>query len=128
MLCDKTLTIAYIIIDALDECVEGLEKLLNFILRNTFELPRVKWIVSSRNHVEQRLDITGMTLSLELTQNAEQVAHAVDVYIALKALELWLVQDYGVYTHLLLLLSGDKERTTTLIRRGQVTLRLQIRR
>ncbi|RYP25502.1 hypothetical protein DL767_008365 [Monosporascus sp. MG133] len=67
MLRYLSLSRVYIVIDALDECVAGLEMLLNFIFRNISESPRVKWIVSSRNHVERRLDNSGMTLSFELT-------------------------------------------------------------
>ncbi|RYP43341.1 hypothetical protein DL768_009975 [Monosporascus sp. mg162] len=88
MLRHSSLSRVYIVIDALDECVAGMEMLLNFILRNTSESPRVKWIVSSRNHVEQRLDNSGITLSLELTQNAKQVADAVNAYIDFKISEL----------------------------------------
>ncbi|KAF3155491.1 hypothetical protein TWF569_008862 [Orbilia oligospora] len=41
----------YLIIDALDECVSDLEKLLNLILKfvSTSSSPQIKWIVSSQN-------------------------------------------------------------------------------
>jgi hypothetical protein len=49
ILQDPGLNTTYLIIDALDECVAGLPKLLDFIVRKSSESPRVKWIVSSRN-------------------------------------------------------------------------------
>ena len=39
----------FIVIDALDECVTDLPKLLDFIAQKSSVSPRVKWIVSSRN-------------------------------------------------------------------------------
>jgi hypothetical protein len=84
MLQDPTVTKAYIIIDALDECETGLQQLLD-VVRNASASPRVKWIVSSRNkkEIEQQLslDDSRTRLSLELKHNAEHVSHAVDLYI-----------------------------------------------
>ena len=97
MLCDVSLSRAYIVIDALDECGTDLQQLLEFIVRNTSTSPRVKWVVSSRNRpeIEQqlRLDHSGMKLSLELTQNAEQVARAVNAYIDFKISKIQSLQD-----------------------------------
>lgn len=52
VLRDPRLTTAYLIIDALDKCVTGLPKLLDFIAKQSFASSRVKWIVSSRNYLE----------------------------------------------------------------------------
>ncbi|RYP45027.1 hypothetical protein DL768_008577 [Monosporascus sp. mg162] len=103
MLRDASLSRAYIVIDALDECGMGdehgtdLPRLLKFIVQNSSVSPRVKWIVSSRNRpdIEQqlKLDNSGMKLSLELTQNAEQVAHAVNTYIDFKISNLPSLDD-----------------------------------
>ncbi|KAI1088095.1 hypothetical protein F5B19DRAFT_499345 [Rostrohypoxylon terebratum] len=49
MLCDTSLSGVYIIINALDECMEGLPGLLKFIVDHSFSLPRVKWAISSCN-------------------------------------------------------------------------------
>jgi hypothetical protein len=49
VLRDATLSTTYLIIDALDECVTGLPKLLNFIVKQSSASSRVKWIVASRN-------------------------------------------------------------------------------
>ncbi|KAF5844173.1 hypothetical protein GGP41_002253 [Bipolaris sorokiniana] len=85
ILQDPSLKTTYLIIDALDECVMDLPKLLDFIAQKSSISPRVKWIVASRNEafIEQRLqlDDSGTRLSLELKQNATQVSRAVDAYI-----------------------------------------------
>ncbi|KAF2195025.1 hypothetical protein K469DRAFT_2455 [Zopfia rhizophila CBS 207.26] len=83
ILQDPSLNSTYFIIDALDECVTDLLKLLDFIVHRSSS--HGKWIVSSRNeaHIEQRLrlDDSGTRLSLELKENAMQVSRAVDAYI-----------------------------------------------
>ena len=85
ILQDPSLKTTYLIIDALDECVMDLPKLLDFIAQKSSISPRVKLIVASRNEafIEQRLqlDDSGTRLSLELKQNATQVSRAVDAYI-----------------------------------------------
>jgi hypothetical protein len=92
ILQDPSLNITYLIVDALDECVAGLPKLLDFIVQKSCLSTRVKWIVSSRNeaYIEQRLqpDDSGIRLSLELKENAAQVSRAVDAYIDRCLLEL----------------------------------------
>jgi hypothetical protein len=54
VLKDPSLNPTYLIIDALDECVTDLPKLLHFIAHQSSASSRVKWIVSSRNwpHIE----------------------------------------------------------------------------
>jgi hypothetical protein len=85
MVQDEDLKISCLVVDALDECAIDLPKLLELIVRTAASSSRVKWLVSSRNegHIEQKLKSVGDTarLSLELKQNAEQVARAVDAYI-----------------------------------------------
>ncbi|KAF2174469.1 hypothetical protein K469DRAFT_708943 [Zopfia rhizophila CBS 207.26] len=85
ILQDPNLNRTYLIVDALDECVKDLPKLLKFIVQQSSISPRVKWIASSRNeaHIEQRLqlDDSGIRLSLELKENAAQVSRAVNAYI-----------------------------------------------
>jgi hypothetical protein len=85
MMQDADLKITCLIVDALDECVVGLPQLLDLIVRTAASPYCVKWLVSSRNegHIEQKLKSVGdeAKLSLELKQNAEQVARAVDAYI-----------------------------------------------
>ncbi|MCJ1292891.1 hypothetical protein MMC34_004444 [Xylographa carneopallida] len=97
ILQDPSLKRTCLIIDALDECVIDLPKLLDFIVRKSCVSPHVKWIVSSRNdtNIERRLrlDDFGTRLSLELKENAEQVSHAVNVYIDHCASQLPEIQD-----------------------------------
>ncbi|UPX19766.1 uncharacterized protein EKO05_0010017 [Ascochyta rabiei] len=82
---DEDLKSSCLVVDALDECAIDLPKLLELIVRTAASSSRVKWLVSSRNegHIKQKLRSVGDTakLSLELKQNAEQVARAVDAYI-----------------------------------------------
>lgn len=58
ILQDPSLKCTYLIIDALDECVIDLPKLLHFIVQISSKLTYVKWIVSSRNwpSIEKGLD------------------------------------------------------------------------
>ena len=60
-------------------------------------LPRVKWLVSSRNLplIEQRLrvDPARTRLSLEIQQNTEQVARIVGTYIDARVSSLPYIQD-----------------------------------
>ncbi|KAF2205561.1 NACHT-domain-containing protein [Delitschia confertaspora ATCC 74209] len=85
ILQDPSLNNTYLIIDALDECVTDLPKLLHFIEQKSSIYPRVKWIISSRNesNIERRLslDKSGTRLSLERKGNAEKVSRAVNTYI-----------------------------------------------
>lgn len=111
VLQDPALKRAYLVIDALDECVTDLPKLLDFIVQKSSTSPRVKWIVSSRNwlNIEERLQQAGQSqtiperrlphaylqsvLSLELQANAESVSRAVNSYIDYKILQIKSLQD-----------------------------------
>ncbi|KAI9778784.1 MAG: hypothetical protein M1839_007874 [Geoglossum umbratile] len=96
ILKDPSLNSTYLIVDALDECVADLQKLLDFIVQKSPLSSHVKWIVSSRNdaYIEQRLQLndSGTMLSLELKENATQVSRAVDAYIGHCLLELTEIQ------------------------------------
>lgn len=96
MLRDPTLAMAYIIIDALDECETGLQQLLKLVIENT-SASHVKWIVSSRNRydIEQqlKLEYSQTNLSLQLEANTEYVSHAVGVYIDDRVSHLKSLQD-----------------------------------
>lgn len=85
VLLDSDLRKTCLVVDALDECIADLPKLLDFIVRTSSSSNRTKWLLSSRNElpIEQRLKSIDAQarLSLELKQNAEQVARAVEVYI-----------------------------------------------
>jgi hypothetical protein len=84
ILQDLSAKSTHLIVDALDECVTDLPLLLALIVQ-TSSSSCAKWILSSRNRTdierELRLNESRTRLSLELKENAEQVSHAVDVYI-----------------------------------------------
>jgi hypothetical protein len=91
MLADVQLKKTYIIIDALDECVqEDLPKLLEFIRQNSSVSPRVKWMVSSRNwpQIEGILDLAEQKVKLCLELNADSISEAVAAFIQYKVQEL----------------------------------------
>ncbi|KAL6789029.1 NACHT domain-containing protein [Trichoderma sp. SZMC 28012] len=81
---DKRLEQAYVIIDALDECVNDLPKLLDFINTKSTISPRIKWIVSSRNwsDIEERLDSAAQQRKLCLELNEKSISTAVNAYIS----------------------------------------------
>lgn len=96
---EANLSKIYIVIDALDECEQGLAQLLRFITKLSSTTTRVKWIVSSCNRfdIQQQLELdnSGIKLSLELTQNAQQVSYAVNAYIDFKISHVPSLKDYG---------------------------------
>jgi len=100
ILQDTNLKMTYLVIDALDECVVDLPKLLDLVVHTSASSVRVKWLVSSRNemHIEQKLRCVDAKarLSLELTQNVEQVSRAIDVYIDNKLSHIESLQDDGL--------------------------------
>jgi hypothetical protein len=90
LLRDATLKRTYLIIDALDECIVDLPKLLDFIIQKLSVSTRVKWIVSSRNwpDIEEWLERAGHKVRLCLELNAESVSTAASIYIQHKVLQL----------------------------------------
>jgi hypothetical protein len=88
ILRDPSLNSVYLVLDALDECTEGLLELLDLIAQTSSE-SKVRWLVSSRNwpQIEKRLEQAGkMKLCLEL--NAESVSAAVNTFIQHKVHQL----------------------------------------
>ncbi|KZL73005.1 beta transducin-like protein HET-E2c [Colletotrichum tofieldiae] len=85
MLADPLLDDQILVIDALDECVTDLRRLLDFMSKSASS--RAKWIVSSRNWptIEQNLESTSQ-LCLELNEDA--VSTAVRAYIQHKVDQL----------------------------------------
>jgi hypothetical protein len=90
VLRDVSLSTTYLVIDALDECVTDLPKLLGFIARQSSVSSRVKWIVSSRNWpaIEKELETAENQTRLSLELNAESVATAVKIFIERKVYQL----------------------------------------
>jgi len=83
ILQDPCLERTYLIIDALDECVTGLQQLLQFIDKTLPLCPRVKWIISSRNwpSIEEQLRIFDRKIQLRLELNQDSISAAVSTYI-----------------------------------------------
>jgi hypothetical protein len=90
ILQDSSLEGMYLIIDALDECVTDLPKLLDFIVQTASISTHIKWIVSSRNwpDIEERLERAGDKVRLSLELNADSVSAAVRSYIKHKVSRL----------------------------------------
>jgi hypothetical protein len=90
VLQDASLSTTYLIIDALDECVIDLPKLLAFIAKQSSASSRVKWIVSSRNwpDIEEELERAEHKTRLSLELHAGSVAAAVKTFIQQKVCQL----------------------------------------
>lgn len=97
MLQDSSLNKTYLIVDALDECVTDLPKLLGFIAKQLSVLSRVKWIVSSRNwpDIEEQLEQADYKVKLSLELNTEFVSAAVDNFIRQKISQLAQQKQYN---------------------------------
>jgi hypothetical protein len=96
VLQDPSLRMTYLIVDALDECVTDLPKLLDFVAKQSSASSRVKWIVSSRNwpDIEAQLERAGHKVKLSLELNANSVAAAVDIFIQQKVDQLAQEKQY----------------------------------
>ncbi|KAK5681376.1 hypothetical protein LTR17_027471, partial [Elasticomyces elasticus] len=97
MLQDASFKRVYLIIDALDECVEGVDRLLDLIGQTTHASTKVKWLVSSRNWPSIKEQISSVDhhdeVSLEL--NADAVSWAVRVFIKHRVLQLSTQKSYS---------------------------------
>ena len=82
ILGDPNLMGTFLIIDALDECVAGLDQLLKFVLQHTSS-PHVKWIMSSRNwpDIKEHLETAVQKVTLCLELNEKSISAAVNAYI-----------------------------------------------
>jgi hypothetical protein len=100
MLQDLQLSTTYLTIDALDECIIDLPKLLNFIAKQSSASSRIKWIVSSRNWpvIEEQLEQADHKIGLSLELNAESVSAAVGVFIQYKVSQLAHQKNYDKQT------------------------------
>ncbi|KAF2200698.1 NACHT-domain-containing protein, partial [Delitschia confertaspora ATCC 74209] len=100
ILRDPSLKKTYLVIDALDECVTDLPKLLAFVAQHCSMSSCIKWIVTSRNwpDIEERLDQTGHKVKLRLELNAESVSAAVRIFIEWKVSKLAREKKYDKQT------------------------------
>jgi archaellum biogenesis ATPase FlaH len=97
ILQDRCLERTYVVIDALDECVTGLQQLLQFIDKTSLICPRVKWIITSRNRpsIEEQLHISDQKVQLRLELNQDSISAAVSTYIEYKVGELAKSKKYN---------------------------------
>ncbi|KAJ5937286.1 hypothetical protein N7454_004941 [Penicillium verhagenii] len=92
----------YLVIDALDECIDGLYPLLDLIIQESAENLQIKWVVSSRNwpEITERLDMCTATqlapISLEL--NEVSISAAVNRFIQHRVQELAKAKKYSIKT------------------------------
>lgn len=96
ILKDPSLKSAYFIVDALDECTNGLRSLLDNIVQESSVHSQIKWIVSSRNWPEiiERLNIASHIAPISLELNDKSVCKAVDKFIQHKVHALATVKGY----------------------------------
>ena len=96
ILQDPSLKDSYVIIDALDECVTDLLKILDLITQKSSASSGVKWIVSSRNwpEIEERMETAGEKVRMCLELNAESISTAVSNYIDDKVAHLAQRKNY----------------------------------
>jgi hypothetical protein len=96
ILQDPSLERTYVIIDALDECVTGLQQLLEFVNKTSLTCPRVKWIISSRKwpSIEEQLDLSDKKFQLQLELNQNSISAAVSNYIEYKIGKLAKLKKY----------------------------------
>ena len=99
VLQDPSLNIVYLAIDALDECVTDLPKLLTFIAKQSQPSPssRVRWIISSRSwpDIEEQLEKAGHKIKLSLELNAASISAAVTIFIEQKVSRLAQEKKYS---------------------------------
>lgn len=96
-------------IDALDECITDLPRLLNFVVQESSIHSHVRWVVSSRNwyDIEEYLTNAARIAPVSLELNEMSVGDAVRKFIRHKVHYLAEAKKYNdelrdtVYRHLL---------------------------
>ncbi|KAM0130858.1 hypothetical protein ACHAO1_007639 [Botrytis cinerea] len=114
ILQDPSLNFVYLIVDALDECVVDLPKLMDLIVQTSSISPRIKWIVSSRNwpNIGKALNTATQKLRLCLELNEKSISAAVASFIQLKVNRLATRNKYSndtreaIQQHLMLNANG----------------------
>lgn len=87
----------YLVIDTLDECINGLYSLLDLIVQESSANLQIKWVVSSHNwpEITERLDITAQLALVSLELNEVCVSEAVNQFIQYKVHELAKTKRYS---------------------------------
>jgi len=97
ILKDSSLPTVYLLIDALDECDDGLSQFLKLISEYFSESrSKVKWLLSSRHRadIEAFLRPEGSRKRISLELNSEHISRAVDSFIGYKIEELAKQKEY----------------------------------
>ncbi|KAL2015402.1 hypothetical protein VTK56DRAFT_5526 [Thermocarpiscus australiensis] len=94
---DPRLRRTYLIIDALDECTQNLDLLLDLVAGKSSAYPNVKWIVSSRNwpSIEKALNSATQKITLSLELNENSISAAVTTYVRFKVEKLAERNEYS---------------------------------
>jgi hypothetical protein len=100
ILQDPALNSTYLIINALNKCIADLPKLLEFIIQRSVIIPRIKWVISSRNwpDIKERLERAGQKMRLCLELNPKSVSAAISTYIEHKTRQLADQKNYNAKT------------------------------
>jgi len=91
ILQDDTSLTTYIVLDALDECIEQQEELVSLIVESEMRPgSKVKWLLTSRNEpaIRERLQREDICSNTSLEVNARRVQQAVEKYITAKVADL----------------------------------------
>jgi hypothetical protein len=97
ILKDSSLPTVYLLVDALDECNNGLSQFLKLISEYSSESPsKVKWLLSSRHRsdIEAFLRPEGSRKKINLELNSQHISRAVDLFIGYKIEELGKQKEY----------------------------------
>ncbi|KAF3929563.1 hypothetical protein ABW19_dt0206190 [Dactylella cylindrospora] len=89
----------YLLVDALDECEEGLNDLFDLISQTaSSKEPKIRWLVTSRNRsdIEEPLDNLDSLHRIRLETNVSYIASSVDAYIEKKVTDLAKAKRYGM--------------------------------
>ncbi|KAH8742961.1 NACHT domain-containing protein [Diaporthe sp. PMI_573] len=97
---DPGLRITYLVVDALNECITGLDDLVRLIIQTSTANSRVKWVVSSRNwpSIENAFISKLKKFGLSLELNEKSVSAAVATYIEFKTETLAKDDNYDLDT------------------------------
>jgi hypothetical protein len=105
---DSSLKCVHLMIDALDECRDGRQELLDLIVETTATHREIKWVITSRNEYDiiELLDSATQVDPISLELNEASVSEAVNAFIQHKVDELAKKKSYTpetkdeVYHHL----------------------------
>ncbi|KAF3913609.1 hypothetical protein ABW21_db0200032 [Orbilia brochopaga] len=80
---DETIHGFYFLVDALDECVKGLEDFLRLISLTVSKFDKIRWLVTSRPNIDVRAELSGQSFQRQicLEDNSAHTIDAINIYI-----------------------------------------------